>query len=185
MPYGHILVPLRVPLLICRLLIFRNLLLQVYTSVHFRFFFCSFNSYWDLLSWWTNYSFCSCVMTVWLGVRTSRIFIFGWFLGGDSVFSSAIYFCLLNTISNLWSSLYDLLRAIVLYYCPWLVPVSETSSHYRCCYLMLDPLRLVNVANHIDLTQTKGFYNPCKFSGYPVSTSTVFNGVYTKQGKVD
>ena len=45
--------------------------------------------------------------------------------------------------------------------------------------------RLVGVANHTDQTRTKGFYIPCKVSGYSVYTSTVFNGFYTKQGKVD
>ena len=50
---------------------------------------------------------------------------------------------------------------------------------------MLDPLRLVNVANHTNRTRTKGLYTPRKFSGYPVYTSAVSNGVYTKQGKVD
>ena len=43
----------------------------------------------------------------------------------------------------------------------------------------------VDVANHTYRTQTKGFYITCKVSVYPVYTSTVFNGVYTKQGKVD
>ena len=44
-PYGQVIVPLRVPLRLCGLLIFRNLLLFIYTSVHFRFFlslFCFF-----------------------------------------------------------------------------------------------------------------------------------------------
>ena len=44
-PYGHILVPLRVTLRLCRLLIFRNFLLFIHTSVHFRLFlsfFCFF-----------------------------------------------------------------------------------------------------------------------------------------------
>ena len=50
---------------------------------------------------------------------------------------------------------------------------------------MLDPLRLVNIENHKGQTRTKGLYIPCKFSVYSVYTSTVFNGVYTKQGKVD
>ena len=94
-------------------------------------------------------------------------------------------FCLVNTISNVWSSLYDPLCAIVLCYHPSLVPVSETSSRYLCCYIMLDPLRLVDVANHTNLTWTKGLYIPRKLSRYSVYTSTVFNGVYSKQGKVD
>ena len=50
---------------------------------------------------------------------------------------------------------------------------------------MLDPLRIVGVVNHTDQTRTKGLYIPRKISWYPVYTSTVFNGVYTKQGKVD
>ena len=50
---------------------------------------------------------------------------------------------------------------------------------------MMDPLRLVDIVNHADQTRTKGFYIPRKVSGYSVYTSTVFNGVYTKQGKVD
>ena len=45
--------------------------------------------------------------------------------------------------------------------------------------------RLVNVANHTYLTRTKGLYIPRKVSGYSVYTSTVYNGVYTEQGKVD
>ena len=86
---------------------------------------------------WTNNSFYSCVNTVQLGVRTSRIFISGWILGGDSGLASALDFCLVNTISNAWYPLYDPLHAIALCYCPWLVPVSETSSHDWCRYLML------------------------------------------------
>ena len=42
-PYGHVLVPLCVPLWICSWLIFRNLLLLIHKSVHFiffLFFFC-------------------------------------------------------------------------------------------------------------------------------------------------
>ena len=50
---------------------------------------------------------------------------------------------------------------------------------------MLDTLRLVDVANHTDLNRTKGLYIPRKFSGYLVYTSTVFDGVYNKEGKVD
>ena len=50
---------------------------------------------------------------------------------------------------------------------------------------MLDPLRLVDVANQKDRTQTKGLYIPLKIYGYSVYTSTIFNGVYTEQGKVD
>ena len=50
---------------------------------------------------------------------------------------------------------------------------------------MLDQLRLINVTNHTDQTQTKGLYIPRKVSGYSVYTSTVLNGVYTEQGKVD
>ena len=45
--------------------------------------------------------------------------------------------------------------------------------------------RLVNVANYTDKTWTKGLYIPRKVSGYSVYTSTFWNGVYTKQGKVD
>ena len=51
-PYGHILVPLRVPLRLCSLLIFRILLLLIHTSVHFSlflplffFFLCFTNSF--------------------------------------------------------------------------------------------------------------------------------------------
>ena len=101
---------------------------------------------------WTNNSFCSCVKTVRLGVHTSRIFVSGWFIRQDYGFATALDFYLLNTISNAWSSLYDPLHAIFLCYCPWLVPVSEMSSNYRCFRLMLDPLCLINVANHTDLT---------------------------------
>ena len=86
--------------------------------------------------------------TIRLGVCTSRIFISGWVLEGDSGFSSDLDFFLVDTISNAWSSLYDPLHAIVLCYCTWIVTVSETYSHYRCRYIMLDPLRLINVANH-------------------------------------
>ena len=50
---------------------------------------------------------------------------------------------------------------------------------------MLDPLRLFDVTNHTDQNRTKGLYIPRKVSEYSVYTSTVFNGVYTKQGKVD
>ena len=50
---------------------------------------------------------------------------------------------------------------------------------------MLDPLRLVDVENHTDQTQTKGLYIPRKVSVYSVYTSTVFSSAYTKQGKVD
>ena len=50
---------------------------------------------------------------------------------------------------------------------------------------MLDPLRLVDDANHTDQTQNKGLYIPRKVSGYSVYTSTVFNVVYTKQCEVD
>ena len=45
MPYGHVIVPLRVPLRLCSLLILRNLLLLIHTSVHlslFLSFFCFF-----------------------------------------------------------------------------------------------------------------------------------------------
>ena len=52
-------------------------------------------------------------------------------------------------------------------------------------YLMLDPLCLVNVANHTYQNRTKGLYIPCKVSGYSVYTSTVFNVVYNEHGKVD
>ena len=57
-------------------------------------------------------------------------------------------FFLLNNISNVWSSLYHPFRVILLLYCPWLVPVSEIYSHYRCHYLMFDQLCLVDVTNH-------------------------------------
>ena len=120
-----------------------------------------------------------------MGVHTSRMFISGWFLGRYSGFASALDFCLVNNISNAWSSLYDTLRAAILWYHTWLVPVSEISSHYRCCYLILNPLRIVDVANHTYQTQNKGLYIPHKFYGYSVYTLTVFNGVYNKQGKVD
>ena len=131
-----------------------------------------------------NNLYCSCVKTVRLGLRTSRIFVSSWVLGGDSVFAPAISFFLVNTISNSWSSLYDPLRAILLCDRTWLFPVSEMSSHYRCRYLMLDPLRLIDVANHTDLNWIKGLHIPRKVSVYSVYTSTVFNGVYTKQSKV-
>ena len=49
----------------------------------------------------------------------------------------------------------------------------------------MDPLLLVDVANQTDQTRTKGFYIPRKVSEYSVYNSTVFNGVYIKQGKVD
>ena len=95
------------------------------------------------------------------------------------------WFFLVNTISNSSSLIYDPLRAIVLSYISWLVHVSEISSHYRCHYIMLDMLRLVNVTNHIYWTRTKGLYIPCKLFVYSVYNSTVYNGVYTKQLKVD
>ena len=50
---------------------------------------------------------------------------------------------------------------------------------------MLDPLRLIDVSNHTDQTQTKGFYNSRKVSEYSVYTATFFNGVYSEKGKVD
>ena len=50
---------------------------------------------------------------------------------------------------------------------------------------MLDLLRLVDVAYHTDIIQTKVLYIPRKVSGYSVYTSTILNGIYTKQGKVD
>ena len=50
---------------------------------------------------------------------------------------------------------------------------------------MLDLLLLVDVTNQTDQTQTKRLYIPCKLSKYSVHNSTVFDGVYTKQGKVD
>ena len=134
---------------------------------------------------WTNNSFCSCVKTVHLRVRTSRILVSGWVLGGDSGFSSALVLCLVNIIFNLWYSQYDPLRDIVLCYLPWLFPVSEMSSHCQCRCLMLDPLRCFDVVNHTGWTWTKGLYILRKFSGYLFYTSTFFNGVYTKQGKVE
>ena len=45
---------------------------------------------------------------------------------------------------------------------------------------MLDTLRLVDVANHTDQTQTKGLYIPRKVLGCSVYTSTVINSVYTE-----
>ena len=78
-----------------------------------------------------------------------------------------------------------MLHAIVLRYHPWLVPVYEMASQYRCRDLMLDLLRLVDVANHTIWTQTKGLYINREVSGYSVYTSTIFNGVYTEHGKVD
>ena len=122
--------------------------------------------------------------TVWLRVHTSRIFISGWVLGGYSGLASALYFCLVNTISDVLSSLYDPLCAIVLWCRPWLVPFSETSSHYRCCYLILGLFRLVDITKHTYWNQTKGLYILRKLSRYSVYTSTSFNGVYTQQGKV-
>ena len=41
-PYGHVLVPLHVPLRICSFLIFMNLLLLIHTSVHFSLFLSFF-----------------------------------------------------------------------------------------------------------------------------------------------
>ena len=41
-PYGHVLVPSRVTLRICSLLIFRNLLLLIHASVHFSLFLSLF-----------------------------------------------------------------------------------------------------------------------------------------------
>ena len=41
-PYVHVLVPFRVPLWICILLILRNLLIIIHTSVNFRFFISYF-----------------------------------------------------------------------------------------------------------------------------------------------
>ena len=96
-----------------------------------------------------------------------------------------LIFFMVNNISNARSSLYDPLHAIVMCYRPWLVPVYDIYSHYWWYYLMLDPLRLVNFANHTDQTWTKGLYIPIKVSGFSVYTSTVFNSVYTKQGKAD
>ena len=134
---------------------------------------------------WTNNSYCYCVKTSQLGVRTSCIVVSGWVLGGNSGFVSALDFCMFNTIYYTWSSLYDPLRDIILWYRPWFVPVPQMSSHYWCCYLMLDLLHFVDVANHTYQTHTKGLYIPCKLFGYSVYTSTVFNIVYTKKGKVD
>ena len=132
-----------------------------------------------------NSSLSSSINTVQLGVCNSRIYFSGWVLGVDSGFAPALDFYLLNTISNAWSSLYDPLHFIVLCYHPLLVPVTEMSTHYWCRYLMLDPYLIIEVANHIYRTQTKGLYIPSKVSVYSVNTSTVFNGVYTKQGNVD
>ena len=88
-----------------------------------------------------NNSFCSCVNTVWLRVRSLHIFVPGWVLGLDSGFAPALTFCLVNTISNAWSS-----------------------------YQMPDLLRIGDVANHTDQTWTKGLYIPRKFYGYSVYT---------------
>ena len=88
---------------------------------------------------WTNNSLCSCVKTLQLGVRTSRIFVPGWVLGGDYGFAPDLAFCLVNIICNAWSS-----------------------------YLMLNTLRIVNIYNHKDQTRTKGLYMPCKLSRYSV-----------------
>ena len=41
-PYGHILVPSRVTLWLCRLFIFRNLFLLIHTIIHFSFFLLLF-----------------------------------------------------------------------------------------------------------------------------------------------
>ena len=63
-----------------------------------------------------------------------------------------------------------------------LVKIYENSTVYW--YGVPKRGRFVDVANHIDLTQTKGLYIPSKVSGYSVYTSNFFNGVYTEQGKV-
>ena len=49
-PYGHVLVPSRVPLRICSLLIFRNFLLLIHTSIHFSLFL----SFFCFFLWFTN-----------------------------------------------------------------------------------------------------------------------------------
>ena len=61
--------------------------------------------------------------------------------------------------------------------------IYEKSTVYW--YVVSKSGHLVDVANHTYRTQTKGFYIPRKIPGYSVYTSTVFNSVYTKQGKVD
>ena len=52
-------------------------------------------------------------------------------------------------------------------------------------YRVLKRGHLVEVANHTYQTRNRGLYIPRKVSGYSVYTSTVFNGVYTKQVNVD
>ena len=42
-----------------------------------------------------------------------------------------------------------------------------------------------DIANHTDQNRTKELYITRKVSLYSVYTSTVFNGVYTEEGKVD
>ena len=66
-----------------------------------------------------------------------------------------------------------------------IVPDLFLSYHYRCRYLILDPLRLIDVANQTYQTRTKGLYISRNVSVYSVYTSNIFNGVYTEQGKVD
>ena len=63
------------------------------------------------------------ILSDWECVLHVYLFLAGFF-GVDSIFAPALAFCLVNTISNAWSSLYHPFRVIVLLYCPWLVPVS-------------------------------------------------------------
>ena len=64
-----------------------------------------------------------------------------------------------------------------------LAKIYENSTVYW--YGVPKKVHLVDVANHTDRTWTKGLYIICKVSEYSVYTSTVFNGVYTKQGRLD
>ena len=72
-------------------------------------------------------------------------------------------------IYHIYQSSYDTPRVSVSF------PIPHRYSH-TC---------LVDVTNHTDWNQTKGLYIPRNVSRYSVYNSTVFNGVYTKQGKVD
>ena len=51
-------------------------------------------------------------------------------------------------------------------------------------FKVLVPVLLMSQTTDIEIDE-KGFYIPGKVSGYSVYISTVFNGVYTKQGNVE
>ena len=107
------------------------------------------------------------------------------------------------------------LRSIVLCYRSCLVPVSDMSFHYRCRYLMLDPLCaivpflflflkftitadvVISCCIHSMISSRSLYRKPhISYSNQMIVsssvillifsyTSTIFNGVYTKQSKVD